>query len=181
MRAFESYGSTQYLLDSQTLWYELTAHVPQEVRDSLSAANIASDCFICSLYTFLGLGVVAFVIGGVYSRTSAFILGGASLVTALASNRRLLASTEEWKYAVQALVNLGRRPLAATLGLALPETLTQEREMWDAVTNHVAYRNTAWGELIDRFRLSPPISLTTSASVDTPGVKETDAASDQAD
>jgi len=172
MRAFESYGATQYRLDSQTLWYELTAQVPKEIRDSLSSANIVSDSFICTLYMFLGLATIAFLVGGVYSRTSAFVLGAASLVIVLVSHRRLLASTDEWRYAVQALVNIGRKPLAASLGFALPSTLETEREMWNAVTNHVVYRNMQWGEETDQFRVISPRSSNAVAAGASPAATD---------
>ena len=35
-----------------------------------------------------------------------------------------------WLNAVQAMVNVGRIPLAESLGFALPETLDQERVLW---------------------------------------------------
>src|SRR5437879_6545061 len=48
--------------------------------------------------------------------------------------RVALAATDEWAAAVRALVNVGRKPLAESLGLALPSSLEGERAMWALVT-----------------------------------------------
>ncbi|MEU5393872.1 hypothetical protein [Streptomyces tibetensis] len=47
--------------------------------------------------------------------------------------RSAVTATDEWAAAVRALVNTGRKPLAASLGLALPQTLAAERDMWTMV------------------------------------------------
>ncbi|MQY35154.1 hypothetical protein SRB17_31260 [Streptomyces sp. RB17] len=45
-----------------------------------------------------------------------------------------VAATDEWAAAVRALVNLGRKPLAETLGPVLPADLEEERTMRQLVT-----------------------------------------------
>ncbi|MCZ4095342.1 MULTISPECIES: hypothetical protein [Streptomyces] len=45
-----------------------------------------------------------------------------------------MVAVDEWAAAVRALVNVGRKPLAESLGLAPPSGLEAERTMWGLVT-----------------------------------------------
>ncbi len=49
---------------------------------------------------------------------------------AIAWYRVAVVATDDWAGAVRALVNLGRQPLATSIGLALPRSLDDERTMW---------------------------------------------------
>ena len=55
------------------------------------------------------------------------------------SYRQAVRNVGEWRLAIRALVNLGRLPLAKALGLRLPATFEDERELWETYTGLVAH------------------------------------------
>ncbi|MFI0136794.1 hypothetical protein [Streptomyces luteogriseus] len=69
--------------------------------------------------------------------------------------RSAVTATDEWAAAVRALVDTGRQPLAASLGLALPQTLAAERDMWTMVSrlSRIPYHERA--AALDRYRAEP--------------------------
>ncbi|MFH9985685.1 hypothetical protein [Streptomyces luteogriseus] len=69
--------------------------------------------------------------------------------------RSAVTATDEWAAAVRALVDTGRKPLAASLGLALPQTLAAERDMWTMVSrlSRIPYHERA--AALDRYRAEP--------------------------
>jgi hypothetical protein len=69
--------------------------------------------------------------------------------------RSAVTATDEWAAAVRALVNTGRKPLAASLGLALPQTLAAERDMWTMVSrlSRIPYHERA--AALDPYRTEP--------------------------
>ncbi|MFI0265230.1 hypothetical protein [Streptomyces luteogriseus] len=70
-------------------------------------------------------------------------------------HRSAVTATDEWAAAVRALVDTGRKPLAASLGLALPQTLAAERDMWTMVSrlSRIPYHERA--AALDRYRAEP--------------------------
>jgi hypothetical protein len=68
-----------------------------------------------------------------------------------------VTATDEWSASVQALVNVGRKPLAEALGLELPAKLAKERHMW-RVVNEFVKRPFDPGimKLLDEYRSKPP-------------------------
>ncbi|MFI7317119.1 hypothetical protein [Streptomyces venezuelae] len=136
IRRFEEYGHNRYRLDTQTLWNELTGTAPAEIRRQVEAAQTSVDFFVALFY-----GHVAVM----FSTAAAAAYSGEDLALLVTTTTGLflllpvwyrcaVASTDEWAAAVRALVNTGRKPLAESLGLALPQDLTKEREMWTLVT-----------------------------------------------
>ncbi len=54
------------------------------------------------------------------------------------------------------MVNVGRRPLAVHMGLELPETIEEEREMWTYVNWFVlAPDDKEYADTLDRYRAAP--------------------------
>jgi hypothetical protein len=49
-------------------------------------------------------------------------------------------------------VNLGRVKLADSLGLMLPKTLEEEKEMWGLVTKYAYYASPEYGEPLNAYR-----------------------------
>jgi hypothetical protein len=57
--------------------------------------------------------------------------------------------------AVRALVNTGRKELAAKMNLELPDSIEDERKMWNAATGFVYYSYDAgFADELDEYRLS---------------------------
>jgi hypothetical protein len=151
LRAFETYGASRFNLDSQTLWYELCAVVPKYLQDKEEDPRSEVDFFVASVYLSIILCIVALV-AAVEQQLDQELLVVAVLAFAvmLVCRWMLVRVTRDWSLAVQGIVNVGRKKLAATLGLQLPSNLEAERLMWGCLTEFVFYgRN---GELLDPYR-----------------------------
>ncbi|AXK34741.1 hypothetical protein DVA86_20890 [Streptomyces armeniacus] len=157
IRRLEEYGHNRYRLDTQTLWNELTGTAPPQVRRQAETARTSVDFFVALLYGHAAVALVA--LAAVWrAGTPAQLPVTAAVLLALIPvwYRCAVTSTDEWAAAVRALVNTGRRPLADSLGLVLPQDLAREREMWMLVTrmSRRPYRDAA----VDAFapyRLDP--------------------------
>jgi hypothetical protein len=131
IRSFERYAFVRYGLDSQTVWYELEAVAPSGVVQTINNSKASVDFCVCSLYLSALLGLSSILASLVASLSlSLLIVGVLFLVTVPLWYRFAVIATDDWKYCVQALVNLGRKPLAEAMGLTLPPTLEEERQMW---------------------------------------------------
>jgi hypothetical protein len=140
IRSFETYGEDRFRLDSQLLWSELVAVLPESVGNAVDRARAPVDFFVCLTYLFAVLGVTAMAtsIFGHEDRLQLAAVGlGCCLLTVLTYHIAVI-STDHWSSTVKALVNLGRKPLAEALGLRLPSNLDDEREMWRLVNRLVA-------------------------------------------
>jgi hypothetical protein len=163
IRRFEEYGYDRFRLDSQVLWHELNAAVPEAARKQAEDARMNVDFFVCLLCGHLLVAVSACVALGAGNPPRPGLVAAAIVglpVLALIWYRVAVAATDDWAGAVRAMVNLGRMPLAASLGLALPQTIAEERRMWTLTVGFVRdpYRHAA--AALDEFRSvadpSPP-------------------------
>jgi hypothetical protein len=141
IRAFETYAWRQYRMDSQTLWDPLWAVVPQQLRDEYDHARAAVDFCVASMAVLvvlslvvLGVWVGAWWIGQGLA-LALVLIGTIGPLVALAVLYRLAVSgCLTWGIAHKGIVEVGRVPLASALGLRLPATLKEEREMWRLVS-----------------------------------------------
>lgn len=156
IRRFEVYAYDRYQLDSQLLWNELTATAPEQARRQVDTARTSVDFFVCLLY-----GHIALLLAAAVPLTSS---AGTSVVAAVAVvlcvlipvwYRCAVSATDEWAAAVRALVNVGRHPLAASLGLDIPKELASERMMWSLVSRlpRIPYHEHA--AALDHYRRPP--------------------------
>jgi hypothetical protein len=135
VRRFEVYGWSRYQLNTQTLWYRILAVVPEATSKAVDGARANVDFFIALLYGHAlvgGAAVVALVARRDGTPRLLAALAGSAVVITLAY-RLAIVATDEWASAVRALADLARVPLAAALGLVLPQTLDEERAMWRVV------------------------------------------------
>jgi hypothetical protein len=157
IRQFETYGYDRYRLDSQVLWYELTAAAPKELNRQVDATRAGVDFFVCLLYGHMLVAVTA-LIGLGASRAHTLVLlatAGSLIVLTLVWYRLACINTDEWGFTVRALVNLGRKPLAERLSLRLPGDLQHEREMWLLYTQMVLEPyDDDYADVLDAFRIS---------------------------
>jgi hypothetical protein len=132
IRRHEEYGHQRYVLDSQALWYELTATAPKQLSQQIDAARAGVDFFICLLYGNLLVALIALV--SLRANHAHYLTLLVTAVTLIAVSflwyRLAVVTTDDWALAVRALVDVGRKPLAISLGLNIPKELTEEREMW---------------------------------------------------
>lgn len=157
IRRFEEYGHDRFRLDTQVLWNELTGTAPEQVRRQVDLARASVDFFVSLLY---GHALIIVVAAAALCATSANVLTLLVSIAVLGClvplwYRAALAATDEWAAAVRALVNVGRKPLAESLCLALPSSLEAERAMWALVTklSRLPYHERA--EALDAYRVGP--------------------------
>jgi hypothetical protein len=176
IRSFETYGSARFNLDAQTLWSELCSVVPEYLQKDVDQARAIVDFFVSAFYASLLFGVLALACGiSEPAKIAAFIFAVLALLACWGAYEMAVRSCSYWRATNQALVNLGRSPLARSLGLTLPQTLADEKEMWSYVTSYVYYGVAATGEKIDRFRKrdpEPPIASSTNRNANESGVDE---------
>ncbi|MDQ7248209.1 hypothetical protein [Dongia sedimenti] len=156
LRSFETYGKTRFNLDSQTLWSEICAAAPEYLQTEEDRAKAAVDFFVAGIYLCAAFGVVTFVIAARQSfPLDLMVITLASFGIAVLSHWVAVRTTQNWSQVVQAIVNLGRVPLAKQLGLALPDTLAEEQKMWEYVTRYVYFATPAVGVALDVYRKKP--------------------------
>jgi len=160
LRSFETFGFDHYRLDSQLLWSELLAVVPDSLRKELEMARSSVDLFVAAVYLSAGVGIVtiasAFLLDSrpdLWTLLIGVIALGLSPVWYLSA----VASTSYWDSTVRALIHLGRLPLAEAVGLTIPSTLDAERRMWAMFTRFAYYGTTVPSAFrLDEYRTRPP-------------------------
>jgi hypothetical protein len=158
IRAFETYAYNRFQFDSQVLWAELMAVVPKSLKDEYEQSRAPVNFFVSLLYLSAILGVLSLLTAWRVpeQRSRLVIVGLICLLLTIAWYWFAVTSTRYWHSTVQALVNIGRRDVAAKFGLRVPLKLEQEREMWQQV-NWFVYEdfNRAYAEKLDGFREDP--------------------------
>ena len=136
MRRLEEYGYNRYRLDSQALWYELTAAVPDQVRKQVEQARTTVDFLIALLWGHLLVAIAGLV--ALFAADGRRALLGVAIATLLllsvAWYRVAVVAVDDWAAATRALVNLGRTALATQLGLDVPAAIDEERTMWATIS-----------------------------------------------
>jgi hypothetical protein len=161
IRRFEKFGTVHYGLDQQRLWYELMATAPERVGKQVDQMRTAVDFFVGLLFGQLLVAIAA--IATIYfdlARLGWLGFGTLSAVAvAILSYRGAVVTTDEWSFAVQALLNVGRKPLADALSLRLPRDVAAEQDMWRSVGRFLGPRprQTAL-ERLNRYRVETPTS-----------------------
>lgn len=156
IRRFEEYGYDRYRLDAVTMWYALAGAVPDGVRKRVDASRVGVDFFVCLIYGHLILAVCgAAALIAVPGYLTGPVLAIAVPVVLIPLWYRLaIEATDEWAAAFRGLVDIGRKPLAEAIGLALPATLEQERRMWE-LASRLSRRPYSGSDVeLDRFRAS---------------------------
>ncbi|MFF3333510.1 hypothetical protein ACFYWX_28825 [Streptomyces sp. NPDC002888] len=162
IRRFEEYGYDRFRLDTQVMWHELTGAAPDAVGRQVELARTRVDFFVALFY---GHGVVALsaLVGLLAPRPQPGLqVASAAVLVALMPvwYWSAVTATDEWAAAVRALVNLGRKPLAESLGYSLPPALEDERTMWTMVCrlSRLPYHERA--SALDPYRARPPDEAT---------------------
>ncbi len=139
IRRHEEYGYQRYRLDSQALWYELSAAAPKQLTQQVDAARAGVDFFVCLLYGNMVVALIAFVsLSNNHANYLTLLVTSVILIAATTLWYQLaVVTTDDWALAVRSLVDVGRKPLAEALSLNLPKELSQEREMWSRYSKSV--------------------------------------------
>jgi hypothetical protein len=154
LRAMETYGVTRFGLDSQTLWGELNATVPQRASEAERNARAGLD-FLVNLFFVTWALVVADLAAAVAWGSWSFVIMAAICLPIIWIWKRLMHSAARaWTYTVQALVNLGRLPLADALGLVLPVEHDEETKMWASLVWAIRDQDSNAMSELQRFRVA---------------------------
>jgi hypothetical protein len=151
-RAMEVYSNVVYQIDAIPVWPRLQAVLPDDFRTLLGTAKAQLD--LC-----VNLAVAGVVIATVYvflvlwtgQLTSLWI----PLVATAGSFSAYALSIDavgEFGVYVNSAFDLYRVELAKQLGLELPTTATEEREMWRAVSRMMMYRSPARFDALNQNR-----------------------------
>ena len=154
IRRLEEYGYDRFRLDSQRMWYELTAVAPERAAKQVDTSRTTVDLLVCLLAGNVLVALAAAVLAATTGRQPLrlAVAALALLVLARAWYEVAVRATDDWAAAVRALVNVGREPLAGALGLSLPASLADERAMWGQVASLVARPFHARRAALDRYR-----------------------------
>ena len=135
IRRFEYYSYDRYRLSSQLLWSHIRGVVDESVAKDVQEARTGVDFFVCLVYMSMSVGSLS-VAGLLFGEGHAAALIVALVVGVLAAAGSYLAAvtaTDAWASSVRGMVDLARLPLARALGLQMPATLAEERDMWEKV------------------------------------------------
>ncbi|MEU9642510.1 hypothetical protein [Streptomyces sp. NPDC048188] len=158
IRRFEEYGYDRFRLDSQVLWHELNAAAPDSARQQTDDARMSVDFFISLLYGHLivaGAAIVDLAVGTASRPWLVAVVIAGLLPLTMLWYRLAVVATDEWAGAVRAMVNLARHPLAAALGLTLPQRLEDERAMWRLASGLVDTGFRPGLSALDAYRTAP--------------------------
>lgn len=162
IHVMELYGRDHFGLDSQTWWTELYSVTPDPIRQQVDNARAAVDFFVAAFYATIVFAVVAlgtFVAVVFLSSDRPWGLLAFGIVATFIPwlwYRTAIWGCGYWQSAVQAMVHLGRVPLARSLALELPDNLERERDLWQAATDFVnAPFDEERARALDAYRCKP--------------------------
>lgn len=162
IRSFETDGVHRYELDPLALWYELLATAPGDLAENIQAARQGVELWVGTWSAAVLLTVacaateiLAAIARSGHSLTTPVVVAALGWLAASAAYRAATAATDEWGFAVNALVNLGRWPLAHAYGLKIPPSLDEEKLMWEALRGYIMYGTEAYASRLDDYRAEP--------------------------
>jgi hypothetical protein len=112
------------------VYEELTAVAPEALRGLPARRKATVDLYVNLVALSAVFGILTTVLGLLYSSPVLMALLLAYVIIGLASYRLAVISCDRWRRAIEALVNLGRKPLAEALGYPFPIDPKEEREFW---------------------------------------------------
>ncbi|MFC0527270.1 hypothetical protein [Phytohabitans kaempferiae] len=158
IRRLEEYGYDRFRLDSQRMWYELSAAAPERTTKQVEQARTTVDMTIAMLYGNLLLAVATLgcTLVAAPGAWPLYLLAVAAFALTRVWYELAIRATDDWAAGVRSLVNLGRQPLAEAMGLRLPDTIAAERDMWSKVASTVARPYHPRRAALDKYRAAPP-------------------------
>lgn len=136
LRAMEQYGEERFGLNSQLLWYELRSIASPTLRRDYEDARATVDFFQAAIVHSVLLGVVAIGVAIASVAQNSVAVRSISVAVACAAlvplaYREAVRNMDEWRATTQALVNVGRSTIPATLGFRTARSFQEERQFWE--------------------------------------------------
>jgi hypothetical protein len=139
LRAGETYGWEQYRISTVDLWTRLVAVAEQRTVDQIQQARVRLDLFLALIWLSLVLSPVTIGVS-IWSAQPALLWWLVPLVGLLPVwYGRAVAAVSWYSQGMQAMVDLSRGKLAASLGIRLPGTIAAERRIWEAVSEYASW------------------------------------------
>jgi hypothetical protein len=159
-RAIEVYPRVVYGLEAVVAWDRLEALMPENFRNSLAGARAQMD-FAVNLM-LAGFLVLALYIGLAVTHRSlpAVWLPAGLLLILIFGYSAALSSLTIYGNRVKSAFDLFRSELADDLGLALPRSTSEEREMWRDASRMMTYRSSDAWDRLEKYRKSESSSDT---------------------
>jgi hypothetical protein len=154
LRVPEKYGADRFNLESLILWQELCSVAPSYLLDELDRTRSRMDFFVALWYLSILFGAAtAYVALRDHMKIDMVIVATLAFLSTVFWYRMTVVSSSYYGMTIKSLVNVGRIKLAEAFGLQLPQTIEEEREMWNLITHFVAQGLDAANEnKLDRFR-----------------------------
>jgi hypothetical protein len=130
---------------------------PAAIRAEIDETRSPVDFFISGVVHLVLLASASLVTWLIFGGLGGVIVGVVSAALTPVAYFGAVQNLSDYSSAVKALVNLGRVPLAPSLGLRMPQTAELEREMWQATSELVEWQSEGREVLakLDRFRVQP--------------------------
>jgi hypothetical protein len=152
IRSFEVYSRAIYGLDAIYAWPRLLAVIPADYRQAIDDAKAQVDFWV---NIWLGGLLVAILYGALciasWDGPRPWIPVIALLVAFFAAGGAR-ALVGEWGALVMSAFDLFRGELCRKLGLKMPATIAEEREMWVLVSQMTGFRSRDVADRLSRFR-----------------------------
>jgi len=141
MRAAERYAQIVYAMDPIQTWTRLSSVVPQAHADRIDDAKAALDFWI---NLWFGAAVVAgaeIALWAWRGQPAALGMVPAAGAAAILAAKAAQSAAKQFGALIKAAFDLYRKDLCAQLGLEWPHTLHKERELWQAVSQTMLFRD----------------------------------------
>ncbi|MCP4308976.1 MAG: hypothetical protein GY788_29710 [bacterium] len=159
LRAMETFGTSRYGLDSQQMWYELLGVSSSTAKESTEDGRAPVDFFVGSVVAMSVLVVLGLIVAATTpSEEVGLAVAAVALLMIRPAYLGAVRNMKDWAMSVKALVNLGRIPLAAGLGMRpRQDTLADERAMWANYLWGVEWLDPVYEAGVDAYRRWPQI------------------------
>jgi hypothetical protein len=151
-RAFEVYSRIVYGLENIQGWTRLIAVIPADYRQAIEDDKAQLDFWVNLWFGGLltaALYVALYFWSGLSCERWIPVV---ALAVAFVAWRLALIAAGEWGNLVMSAFDLFRGDLCKKLGLKMPQTLQEEREMWTLMSQTMVFRHRQAAERLSGFR-----------------------------
>jgi hypothetical protein len=158
-RAMEVYSRVMYGIDEIPFWFRLQAVLPDQFRRQLGEAWAVLNFFVnlAVAGTITALTYLMLAPWAAHPLTHWIPVVGIAI--SIVMYHLSLGAVKRYGVLVKSAFDLYRGELAKQLGLELPRSAEEEREMWNYASQAAIYRSADHFDLLQRFRPLPDRKL----------------------
>lgn len=154
-RALEVYSRVVYGIDAIPTWPRLQAVMPEQFKKQLAEAKSLLDFSVNLVVGGTSTTFFYFVLAVWMRDLPSYWLPIAAIVISIGSYRAALVAVRQYGAHVKSAFDLYRGELAKQLGLEIPRSPKDERDMWETVSRVLIFRSSAEADLLMHYRPSP--------------------------